>query len=128
MAINWVKASGKSYGVQADVIVSYSVGRKSQFAFAFMQGAVAVKFKNTERLMVGFNDSMTRLYFCPTEDRSGYKVTTKNASCRSYMFIGEAKLYKTYPTFKPSMLIGTYDLKYDEQEQLYYISIGALPR
>ncbi len=128
MAIYWVQAKGKRYGAQADLVISYSAGRKSQFAFAFMQGAVAVKFKNTERLMIGFNDSMTRLYFCPTEDRNGYKVTTKNAACRSYMFISEVKLYNTYPTFKPSMLIGNYSLKYDEQEQLYYISIGALPR
>lgn len=127
MAISWIEARGKNKRQTADVEVNY--GKKTgQYLFNFTQGAHATKFKNTERIMVGANDSLTRIYFCPVKEKLGYKVCEPPRSVKRVVAISGAKMSAMFPALSPSSVIGTYDLKYDEVEKLYYISIGALPR
>ena len=122
MAINWIEARGKNRNQTADVDIHY--GKKSnQLTFAFTQGAVATKLKNTERVMLGLDDSLTRLYFAPVTERLGHKITgdTKH---KPTVYVKASR----FGMVSPSAISGTYNLKYDEVEKLYYISIGALPR
>lgn len=127
MAISWIESKGKVCRQTADVDINY--GKKSnQYSFNFTQGAHATKLKNADRVMVGANDTLTRIYFCPVVERIGYKVVNKGRGTKRTIFISGVKMSATFPTLSPSAIIGTYDLKYDEVEKLYYISIGALPR
>lgn len=122
MAISWIEAKGKNYRQTADVDIRY--GKKSnQLTFVFTQGAYATKLKNTERVMLGVDDSLTRIYFAPVTEKLGYKVTgdTKH---KPTIFVKATK----FDMVSPSAISGTYNLKYDELEKLHYISIGALPR
>lgn len=122
MGINWIEAKGRNFKQTADVDIRY--GKKSnQLAFAFTQGALATKLKNTERILIGVDDSLTRIYFAPVQERLGYKVTgdTKH---KPMVFVTATK----FDMISPSAISGTYNLKYDEVEKLHYISIGALPR
>ena len=112
----------------ADLDVAYSKGKCPQFSFGFTKGAHATKLKNAERVLIGMNDDETRLYFAPSEGKLGYKVVTKPTSTKVYLFVTATKMESAYPTLPPSSVIGTYDLKFDEREKLYFISIGALPR
>ena len=126
MGINWISARGLTTNQTADLEVRYHKGKINRYSFAFTQGALATKLKNKERVMVGVNNSATRLYFAPVDEKQGYKVV-KNAR-KAIVFVSGKKMAATCPTLSPSSVIGTYDLKYDEVEKLYYISIGALPR
>lgn len=122
MAINWIEARGRNFKQTADVDIHY--GKKSnQLTFVFTQGALATKLKNTERIMFGVDDSLTRLYFAPVEAKLGHKVTGDRAH-KPTVFVKASK----FDMVSPSAISGTYNLKYDEVEKLYYISIGALPR
>ena len=68
MGINWISSTGRATNQTADLEVRYSNGKVKQYAFTFTQGAHATKLKNAERLMVGANDSLTRLYFAPVNE------------------------------------------------------------
>lgn len=126
MGINWIESRGR-YGKQAsDVEVSFIKGEIPQYSFRFTNGAMASKFKNAERLMVGFDDNCTRVYFATAESGLGYKVVKFKLT--STVRVTESKVNATLPTLNPSTVCGSYTLKYDEVEKLYYISIGALPR
>ena len=92
MGIKWVQVVGKANKASGDIDIRYSNGEKPQFTVGIAQGALAFSFKNAERLMIGLNDSLTRLYFCPTESKDGYKITTKNAAYRSYMTMAPVAL------------------------------------
>ena len=122
MGINWIEARGRNFKQTADVDIRY--GKKSnQLTFTFTQGALATKLKNTERILLGVDDSNTRIYFAPVAEKLGYKVTgdTKH---KPIVFVKADR----FDTISPSAISGTYNLKYDEVEKLHYISIGALPR
>jgi hypothetical protein len=126
MGINWIESRGKSFGQTADIDVCYSNGKNKRYCFRISKGAMATKFKNAERLLVGANDECTRIYFADSNSKLGYKVIQNG--CKYSVSISEKKVAETSPTLNPSAVIGTYNLKYDEIEKLYYISIGALPR
>lgn len=128
MGINWLVARGKVTNQTADLDIAYSKGKNPQFSFGFTKGAYATKLKNAERILVGMNDDETRLYFAPSEGKLGYKSVTKPTSTKVYLFVTATKMESAYPTLPPSSVVGTYDLKFDEREKLYFISIGALPR
>lgn len=128
MGINWIaNVSGKASRGRSDVEVSYTKGKNAAYRLYFAKGAYATKLKNAERILVGMNDSETRMYFAPAEGALGYKVnaTGKNVATVS---ISARKMEQTFPTLPPSAVIGSYELKLDEAEKLHYISIGALPR
>ena len=128
MGINWLVAKGKVTTQTADLDISYCNGKCKQYSFRFSRGAYATKLKNAERILVGANEEETRLYFAPAEGKLGYKVVGKPNENRVVVFISGSKIEATYPTLPPSSVVGTYDLKFDEREKLYYVSIGALPR
>lgn len=128
MGITWLVTYGKTAKQTADLEVCYSKGKCPQFSFNFSKGAYATKLKNAERVLVGMDENETRVYFAPAEGKLGYKVTSKPSSNKAYVFVTASKMQAAFPTLPPSSVIGTYDLKYDMRENLYYISIGALPR
>ena len=123
MGISWIEARGRNFKQTADVDIRY--GKKSnQFTFVFTQGALATKLKNTERILLGIDDSLTRIYFAPVSEKLGYKVTGDRTH-KPTVFVTATKFAAM---ISPSAISGTYNLKYDEVEKLHYISIGALPR
>lgn len=128
MGITWLVTHGKTAKQTADLEVAYSKGKYPQYGFNFSKGAYATKLKNAERILIGMNEDETRMYFAPAEGKLGYKVTGKPTANKVYVFISASKMESAYPTLPPSAVVGTYDLKLDEREKLYYISIGALPR
>lgn len=128
MGIKWLVTYGKTYNSIADVEINYSNGKYKQYAFSISKGAYATKFKNSERILIGFNESGTRLYLAPVKEKIGYKVVNTDRYGRVRFFVSGDKMSRSYPKINPSVIIGTYELKYDEHEELYFISIGALPR
>lgn len=127
MGVNWLEPRTRSFNQTADIEVRYSNGKVKQYAFNISKGAYATKFKNAERIMVGANDDLTRIYFSPVNEHIGYKAVIDGKS-KVRLYITAKKVEETFPTLHPSAVIGTYNLKYDDAEKLYYISIGALPR
>ena len=126
MGINWINTRARSVKLEADLEVFY--GKKSdQYTFSFSKGALATKLCNAPRIMIGADDSFTRLYFAPVTEKVGYKVTDARG-LRGRLYVTGKKVAETFPTINPSTIIGTYNLKYDPIEDLHYISIGALPR
>ena len=132
MGINWINARGTTRG-SADVEINLVRCRKDasypQIAIRITKGAVAAKLSHAERLCVGMDDHFSRLYFKPTAvmDKSGYKLTAmRGEKCVTQMTV--SKWAAAFPSVAPSKLVGTYDLKKDEESGLYYVSIGALPR
>ena len=129
MGINWiVTQASRGSRSDADLEVYFSKGKQSNYRFNFSKGAHATKLHNAQRILIGMNEEETRMYFAPAEGRLGYKVVSKPNGTTALVYVSNAKMEQTFPTLPPSAVVGTYDLKLDEREKLYYISIGALPR
>ena len=132
MGINWMKAKGATRAY-ADVEINLTRSRKqggyTSVAIRITKGAVATKLAHAERLYVGMDDYCSRLYFKPTVimDKNGYRVTPSRGE-KCLVMVSMNKWAATFPTVAPSKLVGTYELKKDEESGLYYVSIGALPR
>lgn len=124
--INWVIAGGKTREGRADVEIGYSRGRQPKYTIRFSNGAHAVKLKNAERISIGLDANITRVYFAPCDNKTGFKFTRK----QNYVLVQptEKTIQNVCPTLSPATLVGSYQLKYDDKERCYYISIGALPR
>lgn len=75
MEINWL--GNKKTKVSSDVEINL-VGRKvKHVAIYFSNGAMATKFKNADRIMVGFDEDNKYLCFAPG-GTAGYKVVKGN--------------------------------------------------
>lgn len=102
-----------------------------QLAVTITAGVWAAKFHNLPRVNIGFDGTgreLTRMYFMPTEV-GGYKWcknTEKSATihCR----ISTPILERQFPMLKISSICSNYNLRFDEENKCYYISIGAKER
>lgn len=133
MGINWMKAKGATRAcadVEVNLVKNHAELGFYSIAIRITKGAVATKLAHAERLYVGMDDHFSRLYFMPTTimDKNGYKVTAQQGGEKCLVQMSMNKWAATFPTVAPSKLVGTYELKKDEESGLYYVSIGALPR
>ena len=128
MVISWINA-GSTAKSTADVDVSIVNGNNGKsLAFRFNEGAVSVKFHNSDRLIVGADDRGTRIYFMPGASSAGYKLSKSSKGNRPHLYVALKKWADNFPSIAPSSAVGSYELRYDQYEKCHYISIGALPR
>lgn len=119
--INWVE-KGRNRAT-ADVSIALHKGGTPTLGIIFTRGAIAAKFHNCGYIKMGFDKSCTRLYFIGSND--GYKLSGKNSTTLQVCL---KQFEKADPRFDYHSVLGNHELKKDEQENAWYISIGALPR
>lgn len=133
--IKWIESRGrrKSYleGI-CDMSLSLVKNKDTdQLSVNITAGVWAAKFKNMPRVNIGFDGTgkeLTRMYFMPTEV-GGYKWcrnTEKSSSV--YCRVSSIILDRQFPMLKLSSICSNYNLRYDEENKCYYISIGAKER
>lgn len=122
MNINWVSNQRKS-ALKADVMISLVGKRKDHLVITISQGCYAVRFKNAERIMIGFDEKNTCFCMAPGGSE-GYKVS-KPANGNARVQISTAHIIEHCA---PHELCGNYVLKYDPETKVSYIGIGTLTR
>lgn len=115
--IDWI--TNKRAPQKADVEVRLING-KTSVMFIFTPGAVATKFRNSERVAIGVDADMQRVYF--EADPEGYKLLKKGNTFTATVM---CKVVGKYAN--PMDIVGAYVIKKDPEGR-YYISIGAMPR
>ncbi len=118
MNITWCNTRPSAV-MRADVSISL-VANKEKLNIRISGGAMATKFKNAEKICIGFDDNNSVLAFAPG-NVSGFKVR-RNKDNSATMLVSVAHVEGRV---KPHELCGEYYLKKDEGG-FYYISIGAL--
>lgn len=133
--IKWVESRGRRHssleGV-CDMGITLVKNRDTtQLSITITTGVWAAKFKNMPRAFIGFDGNgkeVTRMYFMPTEV-GGYKWNKNYETSSSvYLRISSKILEEQFPTLKPSAICSNYNLRYDEENKCWYISIGAKER
>lgn len=127
MVINWLQTGGKAISGDAELEITIANKSNPQLFFRFKQSCISIKFKGAPRMMIGVDGSKSRLYFMGTSEKAGFNISTSR-SPKAVVAVSLKTFQRDFPTVSPSSVAGTYALKYDEFEKLYYISIGALPR
>ena len=117
--INWVRTERSK--VTSDVSISL-INKKETLSIIFTQGALSTKLHHAEKVMIGFDEATTRLYFCA--DPKGYSCKVqKSGNARVSIPVARIIDY-----IHPSALAGEYEMRDEPQTKYPFISIGALSR
>jgi hypothetical protein len=122
MNINWVNNQRKS-SLKADVMITLTGKKKDHLVITFAQGCFAVKFKNSERVMVGFDEGDTCFCMAPGGSE-GFKVS-RPGNGNPRIQISTAHIIGHCA---PHELCGNYMLKQDPTTKVCYIGIGTLTK
>ena len=106
-----------------DVLVTYSVvscrggNRQKSLRFSFSEKAVRMMCGNGLYANIGFDENYPdRIYFCSSDQRNGYKLTSVSDSKRYQCCFGSNNKYKDITNF-----VGEYSLEYDALQSAFYI-------
>lgn len=119
--VNWVESTKGSNGVKGDVSITFLKNRE-RVSIKIKSGVWATKFRHCEKLMIGFDDNGTRIYFAPAGSYGGYTITKANGQGDGVIAI---KCDRFSEWVKPADIIGDYILQVDEENNAYYAKIGA---
>ena len=122
MNINWCTNNSRQRQM-ADVSITVSKN-KDHLWIQFSGGAMATKFSNANRIMVGFDENDACFCFAPCEDNRGFKVARGTGG------VGRINVNAKHITDHCALheLHGNWTLKTDKDTKISYIPIGALRR
>lgn len=121
MKINWISkhkvtSTDTDDGIYISVNKPCKQGKSERVRFRFSEGVHARYFKNADRILVGMGDN--RLYFKPTKNQGGYKISPPNYNphCRTFWVLSQplADFIHEHPALMTS------NLQYDDEQKLYY--------
>lgn len=119
MNINWLdNRRTRRANVDVDIRI---VGRKDKhLSINFSNGIIATRFKNSDRIMVGFDEDNKYLCFAPG-GTEGYKIVRQNGiggkiQIHNRLFEGHREMHE---------LCGAYALNYDPESKVSFIEIKA---
>lgn len=88
--------------------------------FSFSERAIRVLFNNLDddKYLIAGQDEKNkgRIYFSPSDKKSGFKLTLNKGSKRPYTTFGDSFRVENEKSF-----IGAYDLQYDAENKLFFI-------
>lgn len=133
--IKWVESRGRrTSGIEGVCDMGISLVKSNEgvaLNIAITTGVWAAKFKNKPRVCIGFDGTekeLTRMYFMPT-DIGGYKwCRNSEKSSTVYCRVSSIILERQFPILKMSSICSNYNLRFDDENKCYYISIGAKER
>ena len=133
--IKWVESRGRrTSGIEGVCDMSLSLVKNKdtdQLSINITAGVWATKFKNMPRVNIGFDGTgkeLTRMYLMPT-DIGGYKwCRNSEKSSTVYCRVSSIILERQFPMLKMSSICSNYNLRFDDENKCYYISIGAKER
>ena len=133
--IKWVESRGRRKSCLEGICdMSLSLVKNKdtdQLSINITAGVWATKFKNMPRVNIGFDGTgkeLTRMYFMPTEV-GGYKwCRNSEKSSTVYCRVSSIILERQFPMLKMSSICSNYNLRFDDENKCYYISIGAKER
>ena len=122
--IDWINTSQKRSLIKADVNIVWTC-KRTRLMVRVSSGAMATKFKHAERLLVGADQKLKRVYLKASEE--GYKVHVNKSGMASFLLQVSA-VESIIGNERPSELVGDYALSYDRENDAYFFDIGALSR
>lgn len=123
MNVNWMGVRTQKRGKMTSDVAIWFISGGDMMQVNFSTGAMALKFHHQKRISIGFDDYGARMYFLPN-DEAGYKPTVSKSGS-AFVRVKTDKIERHLSGVRPSTLMGDYNLRYDDDNKAYFISIGA---